>query len=60
MTRATMPSMSEMMELNRATSYLDPSNAPYTPEKALPALPGVIPPILDVTRLLPETLQALP
>ncbi len=33
MTRATMPSMSEMMELNRATSYLDPSNAPYTPEK---------------------------
>ena len=26
MTRATMPSMSEMMDLNRATSYLDPSN----------------------------------
>ena len=26
MTRATMPGMSEMMELNRATAYLDPSN----------------------------------
>ena len=30
MTRATMPSMSEMMELNRATAYLDPSDGMAT------------------------------
>lgn len=40
MTRATMPSMSEMMELNRATAHLDPSNAPYTPEKGVTGVTG--------------------